>query len=224
MARLSATRGMSDSSAQLSSAQLSSARSSELSMLSIPLMDLLTSGGWSRLEHTGAFTSYRVMLYRNSSRHGRRRRLSAREFAVSQLIAQGLSSKEIGAQLSIAAVTARGAAERAVEKLGLRTSAQLPLLWFTLGSPSRALRPAHQEELLLFERSLESLPMQGLSAVERFLVMRLLMGDHNVEIAERRRVSLRTVANQMHALFRKLGVSSRGELAATVLSARCDVG
>lgn len=48
----------------------------------------------------------------------------------------------------------------------------------------------------------------------------LLFGYGNAEIARRRGVALQTVANQLHQLFRALGVSSRGELAAVVLAAR----
>jgi DNA-binding NarL/FixJ family response regulator len=50
----------------------------------------------------------------------------------------------------------------------------------------------------------------------RQVVSRVLHGDTNLAIAEARRTSLRTVANQLAAIYRKLGVSSRWELAAEV--------
>lgn len=42
----------------------------------------------------------------------------------------------------------------------------------------------------------------------------VLEGCSNAEIAKRRGVSVRTVANQLQSLFKKLGVSSRAELSA----------
>ena len=42
----------------------------------------------------------------------------------------------------------------------------------------------------------------------------VLSGRTNAEIASARNVSVRTIANQVAGIFRKLGVSSRGELVA----------
>jgi DNA-binding CsgD family transcriptional regulator len=53
-----------------------------------------------------------------------------------------------------------------------------------------------------------------LSAAEGEILARLLEGKSNREIAAERRRSPRTIANQVARLFRKLGVGSRGELAA----------
>jgi len=51
----------------------------------------------------------------------------------------------------------------------------------------------------------------SLSASERTVALALLEGLSNAEIAKARRTSVRTVANQIASLFRKLGVSSRSE-------------
>jgi DNA-binding CsgD family transcriptional regulator len=53
-----------------------------------------------------------------------------------------------------------------------------------------------------------------LTPAEREVLALLLDGRSNAEIAIERRTSVRTVANQVAALFRKLGVSSRRELVA----------
>ncbi|MFO0684403.1 MAG: helix-turn-helix transcriptional regulator [Sandaracinus sp.] len=58
----------------------------------------------------------------------------------------------------------------------------------------------------------------ALSAAEREVAAAILRGLSNAEIARERGVAVRTVANQVSALFRKLGVGSRAELA--VLSTR----
>jgi DNA-binding NarL/FixJ family response regulator len=52
----------------------------------------------------------------------------------------------------------------------------------------------------------------GLSKAERGVAAGILAGKSNAAIAAARGVSVRTVANQIAGMFRKLGVSSRLEL------------
>ena len=59
-----------------------------------------------------------------------------------------------------------------------------------------------------------------LTAAEEEVVALVLEGLSNAGIARRRRTRQRTVANQLASIFRKLGVSSRSELAAAVCSRR----
>ena len=56
-----------------------------------------------------------------------------------------------------------------------------------------------------------------LARAELEVVSALIEGDSHAMIAERRRTSARTVANQLASVFRKLHVSSRGELMAHVV-------
>ncbi len=53
-----------------------------------------------------------------------------------------------------------------------------------------------------------------LTDAERDVVMLVLLGLSNQEVAERRACSVRTVANQLASAYRKLEVGSRGELVA----------
>jgi len=55
-----------------------------------------------------------------------------------------------------------------------------------------------------------------LSAAEREVALAALEGLSNTAIARARGTSPRTVANQLAALYRKLGVKSRAELAALI--------
>jgi DNA-binding NarL/FixJ family response regulator len=56
----------------------------------------------------------------------------------------------------------------------------------------------------------------GLSAAERDVALAVLRGETNETIARERNTSVRTVANQIAAIFAKLGVNSRIELAFAV--------
>lgn len=57
-------------------------------------------------------------------------------------------------------------------------------------------------------------PLGRLTVTEREVVWAVLLGRSNAEIARDRGRSARTVANQLAAIYRKLGVRSRAELAA----------
>ena len=59
-----------------------------------------------------------------------------------------------------------------------------------------------------------SRPHPPLTAAEREVMTALLDGKSYAEIARRRRRSVNTIAKQAGSAFRKLGVSSRAELAA----------
>lgn len=62
----------------------------------------------------------------------------------------------------------------------------------------------------------ELLPEQcaKLTPAEREVVAAVLRGVSNAALARARRVSVRTIANQLASVFSKLGVRSRSELAA----------
>jgi DNA-binding NarL/FixJ family response regulator len=65
--------------------------------------------------------------------------------------------------------------------------------------------------VLVFPMSTPAFP-PTLSAAEREVALAVVEGRSNAEIAATRRTSVRTVANQIVATYRKLGVRSRAEL------------
>jgi DNA-binding CsgD family transcriptional regulator len=71
--------------------------------------------------------------------------------------------------------------------------------------------------VLSFPVATPSLP-GDLTPSERAIVELVLAGRRTSEIAEVRGVSVRTVSNQLQSAYRKLGVSSRAELAARLRS------
>jgi DNA-binding NarL/FixJ family response regulator len=62
--------------------------------------------------------------------------------------------------------------------------------------------------------SFSTLPEAKLTLAERDVLVGVLAGKSNSEIAAERRTRTRTVANQVASAFEKLGVSSRSELVA----------
>jgi DNA-binding CsgD family transcriptional regulator len=73
------------------------------------------------------------------------------------------------------------------------------------------------EELAVLSFSLpDSAPPDTLTVAERAVAAALLEGLSNAKIASARRTSVRTVANQVASVLRKLGVRSRSEAAAVL--------
>lgn len=72
------------------------------------------------------------------------------------------------------------------------------------------------QTFVLFEWSSAPPVLDGLTDAERDVVTGILRGESNAAIAKRRGTHLRTVANQVARIFRKVGVSSRSELVARI--------
>jgi DNA-binding NarL/FixJ family response regulator len=76
------------------------------------------------------------------------------------------------------------------------------------------------EELVVFRLpATEVRSLEKLSEAEREVARLVVEGLTNGAIAERRGTSLRTVANQLASIFRKLDVRSRAELVTSLLGA-----
>lgn len=173
-------------------------------------MEWLVTTGWSRGSSLLTSTSFSLVLQIGSEPP--RRRLTQRELQVAALAARGYKSRRIGEALSIAAATARGATERALRKLELSSTMQLVLVWHTLARSHQRYRDAEGAEWLLFRTDFERSQMPRLTAVKRQIVLGLMSGERSSEIAERRSVSARTIANHVASLLRRFDVASRAEL------------
>ncbi len=177
--------------------------------------------GWDRLSHRVHGPGQRIVIQRKVDRCSNRERLSRREFQMVYLAAHGLASKQIAAELSLSATAVRATLSRAIRKLRLRGCSQLPAFWYGLGErPTRSIRTPGNE-IVVFDSVLGvSEPAEPLTSAERSVLRALINGEDNCEIAASRRTSPRTVANQVAALFKKFGTSSRAELAAESLLLR----
>lgn len=182
------------------------------------LRDMLVTSGWSRLSSLLTPASFHVVLWRDAGRA--RTRLTRRELEVAALVARGEKSRHAGAALSIAAATARGAAERALRKLGLASTVQLVLLWRALSGSQERYRDPDGAEWVCFQSDFAPLRLQGLRESQRQIVLGLMSGERISDVARRRAVSPRTVSNQLALLFRTFGASTRAELVLRLLEPR----
>jgi DNA-binding NarL/FixJ family response regulator len=84
-------------------------------------------------------------------------------------------------------------------------------------SSVRAFRLDHEgDELLVLSVPLDKDVPALLSGAEREVARAIVRGASNAEIAAARRTSVRTVANQVASILRKLSVDSRAQVAGSL--------
>ena len=180
--------------------------------------DILAQGGWETLRHSVKGRYQRIEIRRRLDRDANSQRLTPRELQIARLAACGLASKQIGTRLGLSGTSVRAILSRATRKLGLRGCNQLPAFWYGIAVRSSRVVSGPGIELLVFESVLRTeKPAAPLTAAERSVLLVVLSGFDNRQIAAKRATSARTVANQVAMLFKKFGVSSKAGLAARSL-------
>lgn len=147
--------------------------------------------------------------------------LTRRELLVLAATEGGVANKLIAIEQSLACSTVSESLRTAVTKLGFAGRTEFLKVMACLRShedgSDRGVRLVGSSDRCWLYLSLEALGSHArLTDAERQVVMGVLHGRTNAAIALGRRTSRRTVANQLAAIYRKLGVSSRWELAAHV--------
>jgi DNA-binding NarL/FixJ family response regulator len=184
----------------------------------------LVRGRWSLVDHFDADGRRHVLAVRNDPRHPDPRGLTDRERQVAEFVGQGHAGKAIAHMLGISRSAVANATARAARKLGLSSLAELAAFFAPTGLRTTLAETAVEGDRLLvgaFSAVREDL-IEQLTDAERAVLAALLAGSTNADIARRRECSERTVANQVQAIFRKLGVRSRAELAVRLHGGRAD--
>jgi len=171
------------------------------------------AGRWSLVDRFDSDGRRFVVAYRNPPGVLDPRRLTAREEGVTTLAAVGRSNKEIGADLGISEADAAALLTTALAKLGLASRTALPIFWRDLQGCAWAVSDS-EAALVALSRQSDPEGLAPLSAAERAVANGLLAGLSDADIARARNSSRRSVAKHAAALFHKLGVHSRAELAA----------
>jgi DNA-binding NarL/FixJ family response regulator len=169
----------------------------------------LVSGRWSLVDRVDTDGKRMFVAHRNDPATPDPRGLSARERAIVELVIAGTSNKHIGYTLGLGPGTVAAHLKQALAKLQVASRLELVQLGTRLQS-STALGD-HEIRVLVVdgESVARALP---LTAAEHDVAQLAAQGLTNAEIAERRSSAERTVANQMAAIYEKLGVGSRVEL------------
>jgi DNA-binding CsgD family transcriptional regulator len=105
---------------------------------------------------------------------------------------------------------------RAQAKLGLTSRVELTAFFAPHGLRTQLAKIGVADDVLLIGATpqLEDAKLTSLTEAERAVLALLIAGSTNGDIAARRAVSPRTVANQVQAIFRKFGARSRSDLMA----------
>ncbi len=145
-----------------------------------------------------------------------------RSLSILRRVLLGETQKAVAANCSIAASTVAMHCSRALLRMGapkLTTRTPLVLVMAAHASagfdfPFACVEGGSDGARRVVMRLADSYSAPHLSSVERDILRGLICGLDNTEIAKRRGTSRRTIANQLGSLFRKFGVSGRGELLA----------
>jgi DNA-binding NarL/FixJ family response regulator len=175
----------------------------------------LVSGRWSLVDRFEADGRRYIVARRNDPSVADPRGLDRREAQVAEYLALGHSEKQIAYALGLSPSAVSRLLHSALRKLGLSSRAELAALFAGFGGGfdcSELL--AAGEPLTVLMRSAPERASAPLSRAELEVAGLACRGRSDAEIAAQRGASSRTVENQLHAIYRKLGIHSRTELAA----------
>lgn len=174
----------------------------------------LVQGRWSLVDHFDSDGRRFVLAIRNDPRFPDPRGLTMRERQIAEFIGQGHSCKEIGYMLGISPSAVTNCTTRAVRKLGLSSLTELAAFFSPTGPRATLAESVVRGDTLLIGvyPLVRADHMAKLTGAERAVLAAMLAGSTNRDIARRRNCSEHTVANQVQAIFRKVGARSRSEL------------
>ncbi len=174
----------------------------------------LVGGEWSLVEHWESGGRRYLAAYRNRPEVRDPRALTPTERATLKVSGAGRDNKEIEFALGLASGTVSSSVTNILKKLRVKRRVDLAVL----ADPSRMDRL----DVALGDREVGVLAVNArprgaaadaLSIVELEVAGYVTRGWSNQRIATERQVSPRTVANQLRAVYEKLGITSRSQLA-----------
>lgn len=174
------------------------------------------SGQWTLVDQFDSDGRRYYVALRNEAGAEALVKPTRREREVLAQAVKGASSKAIADALGSSESTINTHLASAMSKLRIRRRCELPWLDADVDTWQTVVR----DSLLLIMRTRDDstrlLDGFDLTEAEKAVVTGVLAGLSNEEIAHRRGVRPRTVANQMQAIFRKTRVFSRVELCASM--------
>lgn len=183
----------------------------------------LVTGRWSLIDRFDGDGRRYLVARRNDPEVQVSTALTRREQQLVSYAALGHANKFMAYELGISESNVSESIKQACTKLGVRSRTELIQLLGVTSQSSQAipdlLRATRfhigcHEYAVFSVNSVEGPAPVILTASERFVFHGVLAGQTNGEIAASRCRSVRTVANQVAGIFRKLEVHSRAELIA----------
>jgi DNA-binding NarL/FixJ family response regulator len=178
----------------------------------------LVQGEWSLVDQWESDGRRYMAAYRNRPDVKDPRGLTRFESLVLRYVSLAASNKEVAFTLGISVTAVESAVSQLLRKLRFRRRSDL----LALADLSKVQHlnvdvGGDRIGILSLPRAPTRSALQKLSASERDIAAALVRGDSNAEIARARGTSTNTVANQIRAMFEKLGVGSRAQLVAALL-------
>jgi DNA-binding NarL/FixJ family response regulator len=171
----------------------------------------LVAGRWMIVEWVQ--TPLRRYLVAFETKGARPAALSAREGEVAELLAEGRRTSELSEVLGVSAGTVSRVTREVLERLHVPRRDDVAAFFGTI-SPLEL--PSKRAEVRFFAAGSSATLWPRLTASERAVVMLVFDGASVAEVAHQRGSSVKTVSNQLSAVYSRFGVRGRTELAAVL--------
>jgi DNA-binding NarL/FixJ family response regulator len=184
--------------------------------------EALVDGRWSLVDRFDSDGKRYVIAVINDPAHPDPRGLTPQERQVAELAGLARSTKQISYALGVSNSAVTNCTSRVQEKLGLSSQIELVSFFSQAGLRRKLAEIAVAGERLLVGAYplIDERWIKDLTESERQVTAQIIAGSTNADIARHRDVSEHTIANQAQAIFRKLEVRSRSELAARLQAER----
>lgn len=182
----------------------------------LSLWQELVAGRWTLVDEFESDGRRVIVAHVNPPEVTALRELTPRQQSVIRLLLRGASSNSVAITLGITPSAVSQQLKHSLRKLRVRSLASLVSLRKHLADGgNQAVFDLSGVALCVATAAhrLDAFPAPHLSPAERHITSLILDGLSNSEIAEMRRCTYRTVANQIARLYEKLCVNSRTELA-----------
>ncbi|MFO0569142.1 MAG: helix-turn-helix transcriptional regulator [Polyangiaceae bacterium] len=173
----------------------------------------LTLGRWSLVDAIESDGQRLVLALPNEPWALDPRALTLEERTIAAYVARGHSNKLIAYTLGLPAGTVATRTRIVLRKLGVRTRAEFVHRYLTLMAAVYEEASVDGAPIILGQTRTTDTKRPPLTKAELAVATLAVRGHSNASIARARRVSPRTVANQLRRVYEVYGVSSRAELA-----------
>lgn len=170
----------------------------------------LIDGRWTVVDWVDSDSRRYLVAYENhvSARHPRA--LTPRELDVAEYLVQGRSTSEIAWALGLSPGTVNRTAREVLAKLSVTRRSDLSAIFGDVAPFELALET---NQLRVLTAGTNERLWEKLSSAERAVLELVFDGASVAEVARLRDVSVKTVSNQLGAVYARFGVRGRSELA-----------